>query len=30
MAELCQLEGLTLKWQLAYFGPKVEHFGQNF
>ena len=26
MTDLCQLEGHTLKWQLAYFGPKVGNF----
>ena len=30
MTELGQLEGRTLKWQLAYFGPKVVYFGQIF
>ena len=27
MTDLCQLEGRTLKWQLAYFGTKVGYFG---
>ena len=27
---LCQLEGRTLKWQLAYFGPIVGYFGHIF
>ena len=27
MTDLCQLEGRTLKCQLAYFGPKVGYFG---
>ena len=30
MTDLCQLEGRTLKWQLAYFGPKVGYFGHIF
>ena len=30
MTKLCQLEGRTLKQQLAYFGPKVGYFGQIF
>ena len=30
MTELCQLEGRTLKCQLAYFGPKVGYFGHFF
>ena len=25
--QIKQLEGCTLKWQLAYFGPKVGYFG---
>ena len=27
MTELCKLEGSTLKWQLAYVGPKIGYFG---
>ena len=27
MNDLCQLENRTLKWKLAYFGPKVGYFG---
>ena len=30
MTELCQLEGRTLKLQLAYFGPRVGYFGHIF
>ena len=30
MTELCQLEGRAKKWQLAYFGPKVDYFGHIF
>ena len=30
MIDLCQLEDRTLKWQLAYFGPKVGYFGHIF
>ena len=30
MTDSCQLEGRTLKWQLAYFGPKVGYFGHIF
>ena len=30
MTDLCQLEGRTLKWQLAYFGPKVGYFNIGF
>ena len=30
MTDLCQLEGRTLKWQLAYFGPKANYFGYIF
>ena len=30
ITDLCQLEGRTLKWQLAYFGPKVGYFGHIF
>ena len=30
MTKLCQLEGRMLKWQLAYFGPKVGYFGHIF
>ena len=30
MTDLCQLEGRTLNWQLAYFGPKVGYFGNFF
>ena len=30
MTELCKLEGRVLKWQLAYFGPKVGYFGSIY
>ena len=30
MTKLCQLDDCALKWQLAYFGPKVGYFGHIF
>ena len=30
MTDLCQLEGRTLNWQLAYFEPKVGYFCHIF
>ena len=30
MTELCQLEGCARKWQLAYFGLKVDYYGHIF
>ena len=30
MTKLCPFKVLAPKWQLAYFGPNIGHFGDKF